>query len=242
MSLQKRYFLSLLILVLSYGGTVSALTIKGRVYDVKNNKPVADAEVMNIYTNESLITDSTGSFIIHVEKGQLVEFRKLGYNIARVRIESELIAPFYNIGMKEGAIELSEVQIWQKGKGTWKADSARTAETYKQAIEHYKLEGFDVIQHPFDALSKRNRQIWAFQKRYEAFEKEKFIDYVFNERLIAQLTKLGTDSMRVYMRLYRPQYGQIKSWTDYEFYDYIKKSVAEFRRYNMFHVEEEPGE
>jgi len=242
MSLQRCYPILLLLCFLFCSDIAGALTIKGRVYDVKNNKPIADAEVMNIYTNESLITDSTGNFIIHVEKGQLVEFRKLGYNIARVRIESEMIAPFYNIGMKEGAIELSEVQIWQRGKGTWKVDSARTAETYKQAIEHYKLEGFDVIQHPFDALSKRNRQIWAFQKRYEAFEKEKFIDYVFNERLIAQLTKLGSDSMQVYMRLYRPMYGQIKSWTDYEFYDYIKKSVAEFRRYDMFNMEKEPGE
>ncbi len=242
MTLYKNLFYPLLLIALLSSFSSFALSIKGRVYDVKNDKPMADVEVMNIYTNEMLITDSTGAFTVKVEKGQLVEFRRLGYNIARVRIESEMIAPFYNIGMKEGAIELGEVQIWQRGKGTWKEDSTRNAQTYKSALQHYKLEGFDMVQHPFDALSKRNRRIWAFQKQYEAFEKEKFIDYVFNERLIAQITKLGSDSMQVYTRLYRPQYYQVKAWTDYEFYEYIKRSVAEFRRYDMMNKEREPGE
>jgi hypothetical protein len=242
MNLRKHAFSLLIIPVLLCSFSTYALSIKGKVYDVKNNKPMADVEVMNIYTNEAMITDSSGTFTIHVEKGQLVEFRRLGYDIARVRIESEQIAPFYAIGMREGAIELGEVQIWQRGRGTWKEDSVRNAETYKAALQHYKLEGFDMIKHPFDALSKRNRRIWNFQKQYEAFENEKFIDYVFNERLIVQLTKLGSDSMNVYMRLYRPNYFQVTEWSEYEFYEYIKKSVAEFRHYDMMRREPEPGE
>ncbi len=86
------------------------------------------------------------------------------------------------------------------------------------------------MQHPFDALSKRNRQIWAFQKHYEYFEKEKFINYVFNERLIRQLTKMDSTQTAEFMYYYRPSYDQLKAWTEYEFYEYIKTTAAAYRR------------
>lgn len=206
-----------------------ALKIKGRVYDAGSNLPLEGVEVLNIYSGQSLVTDSTGLFEIAVEAGQLLEFRTLGYDIARVRIANGALPEFYNIGMKVGAITLEEVKVWELGRGKWGSDSARTAATYENILKHYKLEGLDLLQHPFDALSKSNRQIWAFQKHYEFFEKEKYIDYTFNERLIGQLTQLSGDSVVEYMHQYRPGYDALRRMNLYEFYDYIQKTVAQFR-------------
>lgn len=199
------------------------------MYDAGSNLPLEGVEVLNIYTSQNIFSDSSGLFEIDVEAGHLLEFRTLGYDIARVRIPNGALPKFYNIGMKVGSITLDEVNVWELGRGKWGSDSARTAATYESILKHYKLEGLDVLQHPFDALSKFNRQIWAFQKHYEFFEKEKYIDYTFNERLIGQLTQLGGDSVQVYMRQYRPGYDMLRNMNLYEFYDYIQKTVAQFR-------------
>ncbi len=201
-----------------------ALVMKGKVYDFKTNKPMANVNIVNTFTEIGLTTDSTGSFTLNVEKGHLIECRRIGYKIARIRIESQQL-PFYNIAMKEGAFDLDEVEI--RGSN-YHLDSLERRETYKWAIDHYTLDGLDVIQHPFDALSKRNRQIWAFQKRYDYFEKEKYVDFVFNAKLIAKIGKIDSTDMEDYRRYYRPEYDQVKAWTEYEFLEYIKKSAAAF--------------
>ncbi len=226
--LVNKRIVSLLMLLLFNLQALQAqqLTMKGRVYDFKTNKPMANVNVVNTFTETGLTTDSTGMFTLNVARGHLIEFRRIGFKISRVRIEgSEL--PYYNIAMQEGAIDLMEVEILGNN---YRMDSIEKRETYKWAIEHYKLDAIDMIQHPFDALSKRNRQIWAFQKHFEYFEKEKFVTYVFNERLIRQLTGLDTSQVQVYMHRYRPAYEQVKQWSDYEFYDYIKRTAAAFRR------------
>lgn len=217
---------SLLITILLASGLSSfAVVITGVVYDTKTNEPMPNVNIVNIFTERGMTTDSTGKFSIDVEKGHLLEFTRLGYKIVRVRIDN-LNIPFYKIAMREGAFELQNVDITGNN---FKTDSIEKREVYKWAIDHYTLSTFDAIQHPFDALSKRNRQIWAFQKRFDYFEKEKFVDYVFNEKLIRKMTPI-TDStqMEDFRRMYRPTYDQIKSWTEYEYLDYVKRSAAAY--------------
>jgi len=218
-------FLFLVCLLLSVR-TSFAILMKGRVYDMKTGQPMANVNVVNTFTELGMTTDSTGLFTLSVEKGHLVELRRIGYKIVRVRIETETL-PYYNLGMKEGAFDLDEVEI--KGNN-YVIDSIERRETYKWAIEHYTLDGLEVIEHPFDALSKRNRQIWAFQKRYEYFEKEKFVDYVFNAKLIAKLTQIDSAHIEEFRRIYRPPYEQIKMWKEYEFLEYIKRSGEAYLR------------
>jgi hypothetical protein len=203
-----------------------AMLMKGIVFDIKTHKPLANVNIKNTFTDRGMTTDSSGKFTVEVEKGHLVEFTIIGYKIARVRIEGNEIT-FYKIAMTEGAFELQNVDI--KGSNH-QSDSIEARETYIWAINHAKLGPIESIEHPFDALSKRNRQIWAFQKRYDYFEKEKFVDYVFNPRLIKKITELDSTEIEEYRRYYRPTYDQIKAWTEYEFLDYIKKSSAAFIR------------
>lgn len=222
----SRFYVLVFVFVTFVAHAASALVMKGKVYDMKTNQPMPNVNIVNTFTEMGMTTDSTGLFTINVERGHLVEFRRIGYKIVRIRIESTQL-PYYNIAMKEGAIDLDEVEI--KGNN-FHTDSIERRETYKWAIDHYTLSGLDIIQHPFDALSKRNKQIWAFQKRYEYFEKEKFVDYVFNERLIKKLTNMDSTDIDLYRRNYRPQYDQVKAWTEYEFMEYIKQSALVYQK------------
>lgn len=215
-----------------------AQKMTGKVIDEQSKEPMEGVEVLNIYTNDLVYTDSMGRFEIAVSKGQLIEFSALGYDVERVRINTLPLAKFYNIAMRVSVITLEEVNIWNLGRGKWTVDSASNAKLYEKALKFYKLEGMDILEHPFDTMSKKNRQIWAFQKHYEYFEKEKYVDYIFNDRIIAQLTNLGSDSLVDYMRIYRPSYDFIQQSSLYNFYEYIKNTVTLFRK-NAYYRQEE---
>ena len=216
-----------------------AVRMTGKVVDFGSSKPLASVNIYNVHSGKGMTTDESGNFTLEVKKGDLIEFRKLDYKVARVSIKSDNIPKYFHIQMSEGAFELDEVLVMGRGLDPV-VDSAKKRELYRQALEHYRLDGLDAVQHPFDALSKRNRQIWRFQKNYEYWEQDKFIDYVFNDRLIVQLTNLGSDSLQIFKKLYRPSYPMIRSMNDYQYYTYIKESVARFRKSKM-RIEALPG-
>src|SRR5690606_16909788 len=100
---------------------------------------------------------------------------------------------------------------------------------YKHQLEFPKLKGYQAIQHPFSALSKKNRQIWAFQDHYAWFQQEKYIQYNFNEKLITDITGLAADSVQMYMQMFRPTYEELRSMNEYTYYNYIKRTVELYR-------------
>ena len=79
-----------------------------------------------------------------------------------------------------------------------------------------------------DALSKQNRDRWAFQAMYEKWQNEKYVDFVFNKELVTKITSLAGDDLRRFMRYFRPTYQFLRSATEYEYLDYLKQSYKQF--------------
>ncbi|HTN46165.1 MAG TPA: carboxypeptidase-like regulatory domain-containing protein [Flavipsychrobacter sp.] len=216
----------LFLLLLSLTGF--SATIVGDITDFETKMPMADVFIQNIRTGIAMTTDSTGKFTVSGEGDDLIEFRKLGYEIKRFRIPKGHIPSYFKIMMQKGAIELPEYEL----EGLYKdfvKDSIKYQELYKTALNFEKLTGLDVIRHPMSALSKRSRKIWAFQKEFEYFQKEKFVDLTFSEAIVKQLTGLQGDSLTYYMRRFRPTYEQIHNMNEYAFYNYIKQSAVFYR-------------
>ncbi len=222
-----RYTLLILVLLLAHTHS-SAQSITGDITDILNKKAMANVNIHNIHAGNSTVSDSSGHFSINAAKGELVEFRKLGYKTARIRIPQGSIPPYFKIVMERGPIELPTFVLTDE-KREFKKDSVRYRELYKNALEFPELKGLDIINHPFSALSKRNRKIWAFQNEYRMFEQQKYIDYTFTEKLVTNLTGMKGDSALIYMKLYRPTYEQLRNMNEYTFYKYIKETVNLYR-------------
>jgi hypothetical protein len=204
-----------------------ALMIHGDVSDRFSYEMLGDVAIVNIFTNENTISNSHGQFSIDVTSGQLLEFRKPGYKVLRVRIPEGNIPSYFRLFMVQGMVDIPEGTPYYFRD--YKKDSIRYHDLYKTYLEFPQLTGLDVIRHPFSAMSKRNRQIWAFQKEYNLFEQEKYIDYTFTEKLVTSLTGLTGDSAKTYLRIYRPTYEQLRSMNEYTFYSYVKNSVEAYR-------------
>ena len=204
-----------------------AQIIHGEVYDKESLEPVGDVKIFNIHTSLDVSTNATGTFVIAAAGGQLLEFKKQGYRLVRVRIPMGYMPSYFKIAIEKGMTQLKELKT--ENRYNYKADSLRFYELYKHELDFPQMSAMDIIAHPFSAMSSKSREIWRFQEEYDINEKEKYIDRTFNEALVTKFTGLTGDSLHYYMRRYRPTYDQLRSMGDYTYFSFIKQSVQTYR-------------
>ncbi len=203
--------------------------IHGEVADMENKRPITGVTIENIHTSLDVTTFDDGTFLIAASGGQLLEFKKPGYKTVRVRIPQGYIPSYFKIIMKRGVSEVKDMYAENDGRYDYTSDSIRFHELYKHELDFPRLSTIDMIAHPFSALSAKNREIWAFQEDFDNFEKEKYVDRTFSEAVITRFTGLTGDSLRYFMRRYRPTYQQLKSMNDYTFFSYIRTNAQRYR-------------
>lgn len=208
---------------------VCAQPMQGHVLDVNNKKPVEGVVVHNIFTEEKIESNDIGEFAVHVDEGQLVEFRKDGYKVLRVRIPQGKRPSYFKVMMQRKGTDVVDYMHSRGAAPDYKTDSMRYYALYKEALEFPRLKGYEMIQHPFSAMSKKNRQIWAFQNEYQFYQEQKYIDYTFNDKLINQVTGLTGDSLQSYMEIFRPTYQLLRSMSEYNYFNYIKLTAQLYR-------------
>ena len=190
--------------------------IKGEVKDLATDDFLSNVNVKNIYTQKGMTIQQDGQFKLEVRKGELIEFSKVGYQTIRIRILSEKEPLFYKMVMNKAPVMLREVDI--RGKPLdFKKDSIRYREVYDIVLRKERKDEVDMRSMPLAMLSKKNRQEWAFQEMYEKWEREKYIDVAFNERLVSKITYLKDDELKVFMKWNRPSYDFLRNATDYEY-------------------------
>lgn len=215
-----------LLLLLLPSAAILAQIRTGIVKDA--NGPLANVTVSNIYTNEVVITDRTGDFKIMASPGQLLEFRKVGYEVARFRTSAGNV-PFYSIQLTPGYQQLDEIEIRSKYNDFYH-DSLRYHDYFKKQLNYPVVTGWRAIQSPFSAMSKTNQQMIAFQKEYKWLEQMKYVDYNFNEKVITNVSGLKGDSAIAYMQAFRPSYEQIRGMKEYEVLSYIRHTAEIWRK------------
>lgn len=204
-----------------------AQQIRGLIQDRESKQGLANAQILNVYDNSTAYTDSTGHFTINARKGELVEVRCAGYNKVSVRLTNGDLPQFFKLYLDKVTI-LNTDRFASSGLTPFQIDSIKNHELYKNVLEYRRLSTFQMVESPFTAAADKKK--WDFQDSYALFEQEKYIDYMFNEALVKQITGLeGTDLQR-YMKLYRPSYEALRSLTQYDYYSYIRTSAERYRR------------
>ncbi len=228
--MRYRFLIIALVSIISIPGVLVAQTmIKGEVRDLANDDFLDNVNVKNIYTQKGMTIQKDGQFKLEVRKGELIEFSKVGYQTIRIRILSEKEPLFYKMVMNKAPVMLREVDI--RGKPLdFKKDSIRYREVYDIVLRKERKDEVDMRSMPLAMLSKKNRQEWAFQEMYEKWEREKYIDFAFNERLVARITYLKDEDLKEFMRWNRPSYEFLRNATDYEYLDFIKSRYYVYKK------------
>jgi hypothetical protein len=223
----KKVFISLFALLCTAGSAVFAQQIKGVVQDRDEKLALSNVQLLNIHNNNTAFTDTAGNFAIVAGHGELIEIRCAGYKTTRFRISQGNIPPFFKIYLDK-LVLLNPDKYASSGLTKYQIDSIESYKLYSTTLDYPRMSPMQQIESPFSALSKSNRMKWAFQESYAQFEREKFIDYTFNENLIKQLTGLEGQDLQNYMRRYRPSYEALRNMNSYDYYNYIKQTAIRF--------------
>ena len=174
-----------------------------------------------------------GNFSIVVKNGDLLTISKEGYDKTRIRIVNEKRPTYYKLHLDKTIAHLDvrgHLLPYQK-------DSIEYYELYSTTLNGAKkgdnyATGMGNIS--LDALSKQNRDRWAFQAMYDKWQKDKYIDFVFNKELVQKITYLEGEDLRRFMDYYRPSYTFLRSATEYEYLNYIKQSYIHFQKQGKY--------
>lgn len=210
--------------------TLWAQQIQGIVLDRSSNKALANVQFKNIFQNLIVYSDSLGHFSIAASKGELIEVRKAGFRQSSFRISMGKIAPYFKIILDE-IIVFDTNRYAHSTLNAYQIDSIKSRNMFSEALNFPKLSFGEQLESPFSALSKHNQMIWKFQDHYNLFEREKFIDFNFNATIVEKNTGLKGDDLQLYMRLNRPSYEMLRQMSQYDFYQYIRKSALRFQQH-----------
>lgn len=137
--------------------------------------------------------------------------------------------PFFKIYLDKLAV-LNTDRFASSGLNEYQIDSVKNYELYRTTLDYPRMTAFEQMESPFTALSRSNQLKWKFQESYAMFEREKYIDFSFNESLVKQITGLEGEDLQRYMRFYRPSYEQLRSMSQYDYYSYIRITGAHFQQ------------
>jgi NAD+--asparagine ADP-ribosyltransferase len=222
----KPLFTIFLILVFTISGFAQA-KINGIVKSFGKDSIISGVNIKNINSKINTISDNNGEFNIDVKKGNLLEISHVGYQTIRIRIYDEHNPNYYNIVMKKNARTLQEIIIREKNP-TYSIDSLRTYETYKLILDKPAQNEISATTLPMEMMSRKFREEQAFRTHLKIWEREKYIDFMFNDRQLKRWTGLPPDKLQEFMRLYRPGYDFLRSINEYKYLQYLKNALAEY--------------
>jgi hypothetical protein len=224
-----------LILMLAYNNCRGQFTERshGVVYKSGSSARIKHATITNKATKLSEITDSLGEFSIHALTGDTLLVSRSGYLEQAFVIGTLKAINVYLIPINE----LSEVKIQgQSVKMAMKEleDSYRDKGIYfKGKPPVYLLSPFNgkpitFFYEMFSKDGKRARRFQRFAKRQIEFSD---VAARFNDTAIqAVIPGISKKELEEFKIAYWPRTDQIKEWSDFELYAYIKRSFEQFKK------------
>jgi len=199
-----------------------AQVVKGMVTDARTGDPLAVVTVVNMATQQAVYTDRQGEFVITAKSGERLAFSYMGFktqermappaiNIATMRIEMEPLS-----------IEMDELVV-RPGYSNYQLDSIKRRETYARVLAQKKRTSImSPVSLIADKFSKRRKRIYAFQKSFNYWETQMFIDSRYTTELVNRMTGLTGDTLAHFMNANPMPADYARTATDLELKMWIR--------------------
>jgi hypothetical protein len=193
---------------------------------------VAKVLVTNIKTNTVVLTDDLGTFTIKAAVGDTLEFAKQEFTTVQLPVTglADLVIFLQKV------TNLAEVTIVGQTKQQ-EVNSVMTDYRKKGVYYGGKPSAISAITSPLNGLyslfgkePKNARHFAAIsQKDLEAAQDSK----KYNKSIVKKVTNLPDEELQKFMDAYTPSHQDLLKWNDYEVINYIKKSLADYKKYGV---------
>jgi len=202
--------------------------MKGNVVDAETGKGLYPVVVTNAKTGLSVYTDEGGDFSISAQSGDKVVFYYIGYRTIERLMPPVMGVSNQRIEMHTLSVMLNELVIRPKHYTQYQIDSFERHSTYQRALARQHAAVMSPVSFIAERLSKKSKQIFNFQKQYNYWEDQKFIDSRYTPEIVSQLTNLQGDTLAFFMNAYPVPYDYSRTATDLEFKMWIRDNYREW--------------
>jgi len=245
--LKKNLLFKLLLLAISLqlipgSGVLGQIIISGTVYDSSKLYIVPNVSVAST-SGLQTITDSLGAYHIKVSEKDSISFSFRGKSTVQFPVKTINDYNAFDISLRVRINANAKYKLLQGVtvfSDTYRRDSAENRMEYSK-IFNYEKPGISSTFEPggaagldIDALinsfnKNKKRQDLAFQKRLVQDEQDKYVEYRFNPKLVRRITGLSGDTLKTFMKLYKPSYLFVISSSLAQFYEYILNASYAFK-------------
>ena len=245
--MKKNLLFKLLLLAISLqlipgSGVLGQIIISGTVYDSSKLYIVPNVSVAST-SGLQTITDSLGAYHIKVSEKDSISFSFRGKSTVQFPVKTINDYNAFDISLRVRINANAKYKLLQGVtvfSDTYRRDSAENRMEYSK-IFNYEKPGISSTFEPggaagldIDALinsfnKNKKRQDLAFQKRLVQDEQDKYVEYRFNPKLVRRITGLSGDTLKTFMKLYKPSYLFVISSSLAQFYEYILNASYAFK-------------
>jgi len=208
--------------------------LKGTVYDSTRTYPMEAVSVLST-SGRGTSTNSAGQYEIVVYEKDSIWFSYLGKPTIKYSVASIYNEMQFDIALHVTVPVMKEVKLRPRN---YRFDSLQNRLDYAKVFDYQKPKltpsvtgsgvGFDLEQIIRMFQFRKNRNMLSFQQRLLEEEKEKYIDFRFNQRLVREITGFSGDTLTVFMQQYRPAYEYLLITPEYDYRLAIKKAAEDF--------------
>ncbi len=231
--MRLKYFLTICLLFLF--AAAGAQTLKGIVADAVTGKPLSPVVVLNVRTGISVYTDDEGQFSLHAQSGDQIALTFIGYKTMQWKMPPVIGVLQQHIEMEPLSYQLDEFVIRTRNYTAYQLDSLERSSTYQRALARQRGGSvMSPVSFVAEQLSGRSKRIFRFQKEFNYWEDQRFIDSRYTPDLVHMLTGLEGDTLAAFMNAYPMPYDyarvatelEIKMWIRTNYKTFLKKQEA----------------
>lgn len=202
--------------------------IKGTVYKKISSDRLANVLITNLNNHVIMMSDDRGNFSIKAQRGDTLVFNKTGFTP-----QKQYVNGYDMIVYLQPEIQLNQVVIRGQTKKQELNDimgSYRSKGTFydgKPPVLSFLSSPITGLYELFGKTPSRARRFAAFAKREN---EETSVDTKYTKTLVMRVTGAPDSTATKFMEYYRPQYVDIKSWSDYDLINHIKKAYEGYQK------------
>ena len=228
--------LTLCLLVSVQGWGQQFLT--GKVYKKNSTESLQSVSIHNITAQRYDLSEENGSYSIQAAPGDHIAFSSVGYRADTITVTASLLTGACPIYLDIRPQELQAVRVGQFSN--YQLDSMDRRKEYAWVYEHDNTphvardrqgaDGVGVTLNIFRNSSKQAKQRISLEKRLEKEEEDYYVDSRYNEGYVAKYTHLKGDSLKEFMRRYRPSYEYCRKAANVDILVYINDSYKQYMK------------
>lgn len=211
--MRTNFYLFFVLLLFGGLGANAQQLLTGKVYVRGGTDTLISVSIHNITQQRYDLSDEDGSYRIPAAPGDHIAFSSVGYKADTVTITASILTAFYPVYLEVKAQTLAAVRVGEFSN--YQLDSMDRRKEYAWVYDRgntprfaseRKGDGVGIDMNIFRHAGAPEKQRERLEKRLQKEEQDYYVDFRYNKDYVAKITRLKGDSLKTFMRKYRPSY------------------------------------